>query len=141
MKKENGWQVKSLGEIFDLKQGKHLPLDVLNDGAYPVFGANGRVGHYDKFMYEEATLLVTCRGATCGSINLTEPNSWVTGNAIALVPKEKILNSFFYYQLKNQSFIDVISGSAQPQIIVGLVKKQKSITPTSPNPKTNCGDI
>ena len=34
-------------------------------------------------MYEEPTLLITCRGATCGSINLTDPKSWVTGNSIA----------------------------------------------------------
>jgi type I restriction enzyme S subunit len=127
-----GWQVKSLGEVFDIKQGKHLPLSDLNDGSYPVFGANGLVGNYNAFMYEDPTLLVTCRGATCGSINLTKPYSWVTGNAIALVPKEKIINSFFYFQLKNQSFKDVISGSAQPQIIVSTLSKKKIPLPPLP---------
>jgi type I restriction enzyme S subunit len=128
----NGWQVKSLSELFDLKQGKHLPLIELNGGSYPVFGANGLVGYFNEFMYEEPTLLVTCRGATCGSINFTLPFSWVTGNAIALIPKEQINNSFFYYQLRNQSFSDVISGSAQPQIIVTTLSKKKILVPPLP---------
>jgi type I restriction enzyme S subunit len=128
----NDWQVKTFDEIFELKQGKHLPLEELNGGAYPVFGANGMVGYYDKFMYERETLLVTCRGAICGSINLTKPNSWVTGNAIALVPKEEVVNPFFYFQLKHQSFRDVISGSAQPQIIVGSLKNKKVFVPPLP---------
>lgn len=126
----SGWQIKSLGEVFTLKQGKHLSLNELNDGSFHVFGANGIVGNYDKYMYEEAMLLVTCRGATCGSINLTEPYSWVTGNAIALVPRQQIVNPFFYHQLKSQSFSDVISGSAQPQIVVGsLIKKKILVAP------------
>lgn len=128
----NNWQVKTFEEIFELKQGKHLPLEELNGGSFPVFGANGMVGYYDKFMYEQETLLVTCRGATCGSINLTQPKSWVTGNAIALVPREEVVHSFFYFQLKHQSFRDVISGSAQPQIIVGSLKNKKVLVPPLP---------
>ena len=130
MKSNNsGWQTKAFSDVFDLKQGKHLPLIELNGGSYPVFGANGLVGYYNKFMYEVPTLLVTCRGATCGSINSTQPFSWVTGNAIALIPKEKIIHDFFYYQLKHQSFRDVISGSAQPQIIVTTLSKKKILVP------------
>ena len=33
------------------------------DGEFPVFGANGVIGKYDKYNHEDAQLLVTCRGA------------------------------------------------------------------------------
>jgi type I restriction enzyme S subunit len=116
----------SFDDVFDLKQGSHLSLNELHDdGSYNVFGANGIVGKYTKYMYEMPTVLVTCRGATCGSINLTTPNSWVTGNAIALNPKIGVDNKFIYYQLKGTNFYDVISGSAQPQIIVSTLKRKK----------------
>ena len=113
-------------EVFNLKQGNHLPINELHEtGEYDVFGANGIVGKYTKYMYEQPTVLVTCRGATCGSINLTTPNSWVTGNAIALIPKKDVDTKFIYYQLKGTAFQDVISGSAQPQIILSTLRRKK----------------
>ena len=119
-----------LDKLFDLRQGNHLPLEKLCEKGYPVYGANGKIGNYNEFMYEEPTILVTCRGATCGSINLTQPKSWVTGNAIALLPKKTNIDRlYFYYCLKENSFFDVISGSAQPQIIVSTLSSKKVPVP------------
>lgn len=112
-------------DAFNLKQGNHLAINDLHTDGFDVFGANGIVGKFDKYMYEEPTVLVTCRGATCGSINMTTPKSWVTGNAIALVPKIKVDSKYIYYQLKGTGFKDVISGSAQPQIIVSTLSRKK----------------
>ena len=47
--------------------------DLVADGPYPVFGANGIIGRYGKFNHEEPQLLITCRGAPCGSVNISEP--------------------------------------------------------------------
>ena len=35
-----------------------------------------------RYNHENPVVAVTCRGATCGSNNITEPKAYVTGNAI-----------------------------------------------------------
>lgn len=48
---------------------------MIKNGKYPVFGANGIIGKYDKFNHKNSELLITCRGATCGSVNISIPKS------------------------------------------------------------------
>lgn len=108
---------KRLIDICTPKQWKTIATkDLLEDG-YPVYGANGQIGFYDKYTHEEATLMITCRGATCGSLNISRPYSYINGNAMALDNlDENIELKYLYYFLKNRGLLDTISGSAQPQI-------------------------
>ncbi|HPB91842.1 MAG TPA: restriction endonuclease subunit S, partial [Rugosibacter sp.] len=67
-----GWSSTTLGESCDIYQPKTISTkEMVPEGAYPVFGANGIIGRYDKFNHEEPQLLITCRGATCGSVNVS----------------------------------------------------------------------
>jgi type I restriction enzyme S subunit len=78
-----GWVEATLGEVCEMYQPKTIGLkDLISDGQYPVFGANGLIGYYDKYNHEDPQLLITCRGATCGSVNISNPFSWITGNAM-----------------------------------------------------------
>ena len=91
---------------------------MVEDGAYLVFGANGVIGRYDKFNHEEPQLLITCRGATCGSVNISEPQSWITGNAMVVRPKNGFIQMrFLEYLFRGGLDISkAITGAAQPQI-------------------------
>lgn len=114
-----GWEIKTLGEVCEMYQPKTISgKDMVENGAYPVFGANGIIGRYDKFNHEESQLLITCRGATCGSVNISEPKSWVTGNAMVVKPKNTSLDlKFLEYLFRGGLDIStVITGAAQPQI-------------------------
>ena len=106
-----------LSDICSPKQWKTIPTsDLLNEG-YPVYGANGIIGYYNEYNHENPVVTVTCRGATCGSINITVPKAYVTGNAMCLDDlKNDIEIEYLYYCLKHYDFKNVISGSAQPQI-------------------------
>jgi type I restriction enzyme S subunit len=106
-----------LTEICTPKQWKTISSSNLLESGYPVYGANGIIGHYSGYTHEEQTVLITCRGATCGTINVSEPKSYVNGNAMALdnLSKDYDLN-FLKYILIARGLNDVISGSAQPQI-------------------------
>jgi type I restriction enzyme S subunit len=90
----------------------------LTKSGYPVYGANGVIGFYNEYNHEKPTLLITCRGATCGELNICQPFSYVTGNAMSLddLDEERADLDFIFYALKRRGFEDVISGSAQPQI-------------------------
>lgn len=113
------WQTKKLGEVCDIYQPKTISAkQMITDGEYVVFGANGIIGRYDKYNHEDSQLLITCRGATCGSVNVSTPKSWITGNAMVVRPKNESLE-LKYLEYLFRGGIDVtsvITGSAQPQI-------------------------
>ena len=92
--------------------------EMIPDGEFVVYGANGPIGRYNKFNHEEPQLLVTCRGATCGAVNMSEPFSWINGNAMVIQPNLD-LATLDYMKYAFLGGIDVsssITGSAQPQI-------------------------
>ena len=106
-----------LTEICTQKQWKTIPANELLDKGYPVYGANGIIGYYNEYNHENPVVAITCRGATCGTINITVPQSYVTGNAMCLDDtRSDILPEYLYYCLLHYDFNNVISGSAQPQI-------------------------
>ena len=109
---------KKITEISSPKQWKNLPISKLLEFGYPVYGANGIIGYYNEYNHEKSTLAITCRGATCGSIHLTKPKSYITSNAMALDDLDESECNIKYLALflKYRGFNDVISGSAQPQI-------------------------
>ena len=99
------------------KQWKTISTRDLKSKGYPVYGANGKIGFYDIYTHENPTLLITCRGATCGTINISEPKSYVNGNAMALDNLSLDVDLYFLkHYLEYRKLDDVISGSAQPQI-------------------------
>ena len=112
------WPTKPLSEVAELYQPKTITsADILSEGPYKVFGANGVIGFYNQYNHEEPEVAVTCRGATCGTVNFTEPKCWITGNAMVVSPKDKSLDKrYLFYALKEANMNSVISGSAQPQI-------------------------
>jgi type I restriction enzyme S subunit len=106
-----------LSDICNPKQWKTIPTSDLLEEGYPVYGANGIIGYYSEFNHENPVITVTCRGATCGSINITVPKAYVTGNAMCLDDvRSDIEIEYLYYCLRHYNFSNVISGSAQPQI-------------------------
>lgn len=117
--KGEGWVETTLGASCKMYQPKTIgKKDMTTDGEFIVFGANGPIGRYHSYNHEASQLLVTCRGATCGSVNISEPMSWITGNAMVIQPLEPELNRDFL-ELALRGGIDLsssITGAAQPQI-------------------------
>ena len=114
-----GWEIKKLGDICELYQPKTISSkEMVINGEYPVFGANGIIGTFDKYNHEEPQLLITCRGATCGSVNISLPKSWINGNAMVVRPVDNTLNlKFVEYLFRGGIDITkIITGAAQPQI-------------------------
>lgn len=113
------WKCRKLGDLCKLYQPHTISTkEMVKDGQYDVFGANGIIGKYNKYNHEFSEIIMTCRGATCGTINISTPKSWINGNAMVIhINDESVINrEFLVYIL---SFIDkthIITGAAQPQI-------------------------
>ena len=126
------WQKEYLTNICNVYQPKTISTkELLADGSYPVYGANGQIGYYDKYNHEFSEVLITCRGATCGNINKSVPKSWINGNAMVASPISNAIldKNYLFYYLKNTSFADYISGTAQPQITRTSLTKMPVIYP------------
>ena len=120
------WKSVNLLNISKPKQWKNLPSSELLVEGYPVYGANGIIGKYSEYNHEHPTLVITCRGATCGSLHITEPKSYINSNAMALDELSADVNiKFLYYALQKRGFNDVVTGSAQPQITREGLRKIK----------------
>ena len=112
------WTEVSLYDICNPKQWSTIPQTAFVEEGYPVYGANGKIGYYTEFNHEKPTVLITCRGATCGTINVCEAKSYVTGNSMALddLDESRANLNFLVYALRNRGLAKAITGTAQPQI-------------------------
>ena len=113
-----GWCRIPLLSLCNCYQPQTIPISQLDEnGEYPVYGANGIIGRYNQYNHKEEEILLTCRGATCGEVNKSQPYSWVNGNAMIVHPLYDIDNHFLYYLSHTfKKHQGLISGTAQPQI-------------------------
>ncbi len=113
------WEVKRLGDVASLYQPVTISANQFKDSGYPVYGANGIVGHFDKFNHETWQVTVTCRGSTCGTVNRTVDKCWITGNAMVVNCEEsaQVDKAYIYYLLSSKDLSICITGTGQPQIV------------------------
>jgi len=117
------WESKSLSDIAEVYQPKTISQSILTETGYPVYGANGIIGFYEEFNHATEQIAVTCRGSTCGVVNWTQAQSWITGNAMVINTDNfpAISKKFLFYVLDGSNLSYLISGSGQPQI-TGSIK-------------------
>lgn len=109
----------NLLEICDVYQPKTIATkNFVTDGKYIVYGANGAIGRYNQYNHKNSEVMMACRGATCGAINISKPFSWINGNAMVIHPngQKPILQKYLMYCLEIADKKRIISGTAQPQI-------------------------
>ena len=128
------WKPSILTDVCRPQQWRTISSSELTEDGYPVYGANGFIGRYPSFNHEFETVAVTCRGSTCGEVLLIPPKSYITGNSMCLdeIDATKHSYHFIFHLLKHRGLDDVISGSAQPQIVGQAIKKLKFLLPDLP---------
>ncbi len=115
-----GWTTKNILELTEIEYGKNLSRKNFKDTGYPVFGANGIIGCYDEFNSSHEEVLISCRGANSGKINMSPKKCFITNNSLVVKIKDtEILNKkFLFYELQTINKNKIISGSAQPQVTI-----------------------
>jgi type I restriction enzyme, S subunit len=114
------WTRPPLGEITSIRYGKNLPTKQLSETGFPVFGANGIIGCHTQFLYEQEQVLISCRGAYSGKINISPPKCFVTNNSLVLEirPGATVEKRFLYHVLQAVDRTKMVTGSAQPQVTI-----------------------
>ncbi|MCI6800146.1 MAG: restriction endonuclease subunit S [Bacteroidales bacterium] len=116
-----GWEKKKVDSIYNIKYGKNLSTKLITDtGLYPVYGANGVIGYYDKANCNEQVVLITSRGNGSGDVLKTyHKDAFITNNSFIVTPLEgfeycKLPFTFQFLTMAN--FRAVRTGAAQPQL-------------------------
>ena len=116
-----GWEKKPVDSIYSIKYGKNLSTKLISEsGEFPVYGANGVIGYYDKANCNEQVVLITSRGNGSGDVLMTyHKDAFITNNSFIVSPLDDYSYCqlpFTYQFLKNANFRAVRTGAAQPQL-------------------------
>ena len=130
---KQGWIEKTLGDTCEIYQPKTITgKDLVENGPYPVFGANGVIGYHDKFSYEDEQLLISCRGANSGTINFSPKKCFITNNSLIVdfIVEPKQLRKTLFYFLQSANKERLVTGTAQPQVTINnAVELELSLPP------------
>ncbi len=129
-----GWEKVKLGDIAKIVYGKILPQKKFITEGYPVFGANGIIGFYNKYSFQEEKLLISCRGANSGKVNISPKQAFITNNSLILnfYYQENILRKTYFYFIQTIDKYSLITGSAQPQVTINNAIELKLLLPPLP---------
>ncbi len=134
----NGWRTVRLGEICSPQQWTTIGQSQMTATGIPVYGANSFIGFFSESNHVGDVIAVSCRGS-CGEVAFVAGPSYVTGNSMCLddLSSEEVNIYWLYQCLKLRGFRDIISGSAQPQIIrKDVIKVKISLPPLPEQEKT-----
>ena len=111
------WKWVRLGDIISIESGKGLTSSQMQEGNIPVYGGNGITGHHDTSLLHEETVVIGRVGFYCGSVHVTEKESWVTDNAfITTYPTRSINREYLVYVLKHMNLGQNNNATAQPVV-------------------------
>jgi type I restriction enzyme S subunit len=112
------WKYVKLGDICNLPYGKGLNTSELLNEGFDVFGANGIIGKYKTYHFEEEKLLISCRGAYSGKPNISPKKCFVTSNSIIcdFLYDDLTFYKFYFFAIQAVPKEKIVTGSAQPQV-------------------------
>lgn len=106
----------------------------LKQSGYPVYGADGVVGHIDNFQQSEKYISMVKDGSGVGRLNLNTSHSSVLGTLSCLKSKNKTkyLLEWIYYYLNSIDFSVYVKGSGIPHIYYSDYKNRIVSVPNLP---------
>lgn len=111
------WKEGKMGELITVSSGKGLKrTDFVDNGFYPILGANGEIGRTNDYLIgENENALYTGRVGTLGKVfRLEDERAWLSDNTLIIKPKKYF--NYVYFLLKQANLQDYDVGSTQPLI-------------------------
>jgi type I restriction enzyme S subunit len=134
-----GWDILPLGHCIDILDNLRIPVNSeernTRHGSIPYYGATGRVGWIDDFLFDEELLLLGEDGAPFLEKSKTvayiiEGKSWVNNHAHVLRAIQGLTtNKFLKHYLNKFDFSDFVTGSTRLKLTQGAMKKIPVIVP------------
>jgi type I restriction enzyme S subunit len=115
-----GLDKKRLGDLIKVRSGNFLPAKNMDsEGQYPVYGGNGINGYHSEYMFEQPVIVLGRVGAYCGAIYYSEPNCWVTDNALYVAEQSDDLHPPYLTEALRVANLNQYAGRAGQPLISG----------------------
>ena len=112
----DNWEWVRLGELLFVKSGKAFKRkNLIKNGDYPVYGANGIIGYANDYNVKSKKLLLG-RVGSVGETNIIEEKAWITDNALIVNLFDDELFDYMYKLFEFIDFNKYASGAVQPVI-------------------------
>ena len=137
---EGEWEIKEVGEIFDVTRGYVLAMSSVqenqsDDNPYPVFSSqtknNGLAGFYKEYLYEDA-ITWTTDGANAGSVFYHQNEQFSITNVCGLLQVTNpnvVSTKYVYYALGQEAKKHVSSGMGNPKLMSDAMSRIKIPVP------------
>lgn len=124
------WENVKMESLISIGSGKGLKKEnFIEDGKYPILGANGEIGRTNEFLFDEK-LIYTGRVGTLGKIfRIENEKVWLSDNTLVIVPLKHF--NFIYLTLKTSRLEDYNVGSTQPLIRQSDIKEIEVALPSN----------
>ena len=114
------YEIKTLGEVCEFKNGQNIIKSQLISGIYPVVGGGqSPLGYHNKYNVYENTLLISKDGSYAGFISRYNTKVFVSNHGIYISNYLYQINkNYIYYYLKSiqNNIYKLQTGSAQPGV-------------------------
>jgi len=130
------WKRSKLRYEISIQNGDFASDKLQDDGAHPVLGGNGMMGHTDLSNVDGETVVIGRVGAYCGNAHYVEGRAWVSDNA--LIVKSRHHARFFCYLFNALNFNAQANNTAQPVITGTKIKNTYVALPPFAEQETIC---
>lgn len=113
---ERGWEVKRLGEVCEILNGRNQKKVEDINGKYPIYGSGGIMGYANDYICRAGTTIIGRKG----SINkplYVDKDFWNVDTAFGLQPKECCNSRFLFYLCKSIDFTRYDKGVTIPSLV------------------------
>ncbi len=122
-----GWADGTLENLYKFQYGLGNK-NPNNNGKYPIYGAGGVIGGYNKFNSENAPV-IGHMGAYCGKVVFAFGKHFVTYNGVICVAKSDDLKWFSYITLLSKDLMSNTRGSSQPFVSYDMLYEIQVVLP------------
>ena len=119
-----------LYECVECSSSTQQESEVCEQGAYPVYGANGIVGYLDDYNTEGEAVYIIKDGSGVGTVSYVTGKCSATGTLNTLQAKDGYSLQYVYYLLKVFNFEPYKTGMAIPHIYFKDYGKAKVFCPS-----------
>ena len=119
-----------LCECVECSSSTQQESEVCEQGAYPVYGANGIVGYLDDYNTEGEAVYIIKDGSGVGTVSYVTGKCSATGTLNTLQAKDGYSLQYLYYLLKVFNFEPYKTGMAIPHIYFKDYGKAKVFCPS-----------
>jgi len=133
------WRVTTIGEVAAFENRFRIPLSAEQradrKGHYPYWGANGPFDMVDDYLFDGARVLVAEDGNTVvrsdgrGTVHWATGRYWVNNHAHVLNVNNGHDLRWLFYALSSARMRDYVTGSAQPKLSMGSLKRVSVLLP------------